>query len=169
LAEDSSRLKVGLAWSGSSSNTTNTAKSVSFNELAPLFRLSGVKFYSLQKGPRVDPPGNATIKPELTDWTDELHDFADTAALISNLDLVISVDTAIAHLAGALGKPVWTLLRFAADWRWFRGRQESPWYPTMKLFRQSKRGDWESVIRRVAEALSFSQDVCDVARNGIGP
>ena len=92
---------------------------------------------------------------ELLDWTKELKDFADTAALISNLDLVLAVDTAVAHLAGAMAKPVWTLLPYASDWRWLLNRQDSPWYPTMRLFRQPRRGDWDSVIKQVAEALSL--------------
>jgi ADP-heptose:LPS heptosyltransferase len=89
----------------------------------------------------------------LIDHTSELADFADTAALIHNLDLVISVDTAIAHLAGAMGKPVWILLPFAPDWRWMLGRDDSPWYPTMHLFRQTISGDWGEVIQRVADSL----------------
>ena len=91
---------------------------------------------------------------ELVDWTEELKDFADTAALIANLDLVIAVDTAVVHLAGAMGKPVWTLLPFASDWRWLLDRADSPWYPTMRLFRQATPGDWDGVIRRVAAELS---------------
>jgi hypothetical protein len=88
------------------------------------------------------------------DYTDELEDFADTAALIMNLDLVITVDTSVAHLAGALGRPVWTLLNRDPDWRWLLEREDSPWYPTMRLFRQPVLGDWASVIRRVAGELS---------------
>jgi hypothetical protein len=91
---------------------------------------------------------------ELVDWTQELKDFADTAALIANLDLVIAVDTAVAHLAGAMGKPVWTLLPFV-PWRWLLGREDSPWYPSMRLFRQPRMGDWDSVVMRVVEELSL--------------
>ena len=89
----------------------------------------------------------------LIDHTAELNDFADTAALLANLDLLISVDTAAAHLVGAMGKKVWTLLPYAADWRWLEGRTDSPWYPTMRLYRQPARGDWQSVIARVASDL----------------
>jgi ADP-heptose:LPS heptosyltransferase len=89
----------------------------------------------------------------LFDWTDELKDFTDTAALVECLDLVISVDTAVAHLAGALGKPVWLLNRFDTCWRWFTQREDSPWYPTLRLFRQPTMGDWDSVMQRVADAL----------------
>ena len=89
----------------------------------------------------------------LIDYTEDIKDFSDTAAFIENLDLVISVDTAVAHLAGALGKPVWTLLPFAPDWRWLLNRDDSPWYPTMRLFRQPSPGDWKSVINQVLKEL----------------
>jgi hypothetical protein len=90
----------------------------------------------------------------LCDWTGELGDFADTAALVAALDLVIGVDTAVAHLAGAMGRPVWLLNRFDADWRWLRGRDDCPWYPALRQFRQPAPGDWEGVVARVAAALS---------------
>ena len=90
---------------------------------------------------------------KLIDYTAELTDFADTAALIANLDLIIAADTAVAHLAAALGKPVWVLLPYAPDWRWQLEREDSPWYPTMRLFRQKTWGDWPEVIERVAQAL----------------
>jgi ADP-heptose:LPS heptosyltransferase len=89
----------------------------------------------------------------LTDWMDEITDFADTAALIENLDLVIAVDTSVAHLAAAMGKPVWLFNRFAGCWRWLRERDDSPWYPTVRLFTQRQRGDWDDVLTRVAAAL----------------
>ena len=91
----------------------------------------------------------------MTDWTGEFADFADTAALIENLDLVITVDTAAAHLAGALGKPAWVMLPMIPDWRWMLNRADSPWYPTLRLFRQPTAGDWGSVVRRIAEALQI--------------
>ncbi len=113
-----------------------------------------MRLFSLQKGEAAKqaahPPGGL----ELIDWTGELNDFADTAALIANLDLVISSDTAVAHLAGAMGKPVWVLLPVAPDWRWMLHRSDSPWYPTMRLFRQEKPGTWEPVVRRIAETLA---------------
>jgi hypothetical protein len=90
----------------------------------------------------------------MLDWTGDLADFADTAALIEALDLVVSVDTAAAHLAGALAKPVWLLNRYDACWRWLRGRNDSPWYPTMRVFWQERLGDWDGVVARVAEALA---------------
>ena len=90
----------------------------------------------------------------MLDWTDELSDFAETAAVLVNLDLIIAVDTAVAHLAGALGRPTWVLLPWSPDWRWMLGREDSPWYPTMRLFRQSKLRDWPGVMQRVAAELS---------------
>ena len=91
---------------------------------------------------------------KLVDWTQKLNDFADTAALIANLDLVISVDTAVAHLSGAVGRPVWLLAPFVTDWRWPLGREDSPWYPTMRVFRQKATGQWDEIIERVAKCLA---------------
>jgi ADP-heptose:LPS heptosyltransferase len=107
----------------------------------------------MQKGAAAEQVGSWPEEMKLFHVADELHDFADTAALIENLDLVISVDTAVAHLAGALGKPVWVLLPAVPDWRWLLGRTDSPWYPTARLFRQPARGDWDSVTRALRETL----------------
>jgi hypothetical protein len=112
-----------------------------------------VRWVSLQKTDDPAKLADAASKARLTDWTDELADFAETAALIDNLDLVISVDTSVAHLAAAMGKPVWLLNRFAGCWRWLRGRDDSPWYPGLRLFTQTQRGDWDEVLTRVAIAL----------------
>jgi hypothetical protein len=154
LGEFDSMVKVGLAWAGSPTHKKDRNRSMKLARLAPLGQAPGVRFFSLQKGAtaaqaKTPPPGM-----DLVDWTEELKDFADTAALIANLDLVIAVDTAVVHLAGAMGKPVWTLLPFVPDWRWLLEREDSPWYPTMRLFRQNSWGDWDSVITRVADALS---------------
>jgi Flp pilus assembly protein TadD len=151
LAGDVNRLKVGLSWAGNPTHVNDRNRSLSLAALAPLAQVPGVSFYSLQKGDpgkQVRPPGL-----QLIDRTEDLKDFADTAALIANFDLVISVDTAVVHLAGAMGKPVWALLPFTTDWRWLLERDDSPWYPTMRLFRQQRRGDWAGVMRRVLEAL----------------
>jgi tetratricopeptide (TPR) repeat protein len=153
LADYSPRVKVGLAWAGSPTHTNDRNRSIKLARLAPLGRAPGVRFFSLQKGAaaaeaRTPPPGM-----ELVDWTQDLKDFAGTAALIANLDLVIAVDTAVVHLAGAMGKPVWTLLPYVPDWRWLMGREDSPWYPTMRFFRQPSRGEWAGVVQRVADAL----------------
>jgi hypothetical protein len=115
-------------------------------ELAP----AGVTFYSLQKE---HVPGVGGTPVSVIDHMGTVEDFADTAALIDTLDLVISIDTAVAHLAGALAKPVWTMLAHEADWRWLEGRADSPWYPTMRLFRQEWSRDWGGVVARLGDAL----------------
>ncbi|MCC7487794.1 MAG: glycosyltransferase family protein [Burkholderiales bacterium] len=149
---------VGLCWAGSSRAGNPAAfridrrRSLTLAQLAPLAAVGGVRFFSLQKGPAATqaPPAGMT----LVDRAGELEDFADTAALVAALDLVISVDTAVAHLAAALGKPVWMLSRFDACWRWLTDRDDSPWYPTLRLYRQETPGDWSSPISRLAEALA---------------
>ncbi|MGH7306413.1 MAG: tetratricopeptide repeat protein [Candidatus Rokuibacteriota bacterium] len=144
-------LKVGLVWAGQPQNRTDRWRSIPLRVLAPLGAVAGVGFVSLQGGAAAR---QAVESPfPLVDHDAELHDFADIAALVANLDLVISVDTAGAHLAGALGRPVWTLLPSAPDWRWLLEREDTPWYPTMRLFRQTKAGDWAEVVARVAAAL----------------
>jgi len=148
-------MNVGLTWGGSPFHHNDRNRSIKLASMAPLARVPGVRFFSLQKGEAADQANTPPSGMELVNWSDELTDFADTAALIANLDLVIAVDTAVAHLTGALGKPVWTLLPFVPDWRWMLNRQDSPWYPSMRLFRQSSKGNWESVITRVAHELSI--------------
>ena len=142
-------LKVGLVWAGSPKHSLDKDRSLPFAALAPIFAISSVRFFSLQIGPPLPEPSSAIVElaPELTD-------FAQTAGAIANLDLVISVDTAVAHLAGAMGKPVWIMLPFVSDWRWLLDREDSPWYPTARLFRQRARGNWGPVISEVADALA---------------
>ncbi|MEC4986491.1 MAG: tetratricopeptide repeat protein, partial [Oscillatoria sp. PMC 1076.18] len=147
-------LKVGIVWAGNPENPTDYKRSSSLEYFRQLLDIEQVTFYSLQKE-----PGSAQLK-EITeerihDLSDKLNNFADTATAISQLDLVITVDTAVAHLTGALGKPVWVLLCYAADWRWMLNREDSPWYPTMRLFRQSQPNDWQGVIERVKQELQF--------------
>ncbi len=148
--------KVGIAWAGNKGNSDDRKRSLALTTLAPLFDVPGVDWYSLQHG---EPAGElaalpgahrmAPLAPTMT--------LADTAALVAELDLVISVDTVIAHLAGALARPCWVMLAFAADWRWLRGEQ-SPWYPTARLFRQSAPRDWSGVVTRlVAELESLTR------------
>ncbi|WP_448191864.1 tetratricopeptide repeat protein [Azospirillum sp. sgz301742] len=146
-------LKVGLVWAGNPGHANDRNRSLPLGGLAPLLRTSGVRFFSLQKDPR---PGDRDILADLgvIDLGPDLDDFADTAAALTALDLLVTVDTSVAHLAGALGRPVWLLLPFLPDWRWMMDRSDSPWYPTMRLFRQSRRGDWAPVVERVAEALT---------------
>lgn len=149
---DGARLKVGLVWAGNPRHKNDRNRSMELEMLSPLRGLEGVSFYSLQKGPAAaQTPESSDLK--LIDHSAELTDFAQTAGLIEQLDLVIAVDTAVAHLAGALGKKVWVMLPFAADWRWLLEREDSPWYPTMKLFRQKRRGNWGGVVAQVGEEL----------------
>jgi tetratricopeptide (TPR) repeat protein len=152
-------LRVGIAWAGGLRpyepllRAIDLRRSITLGHFAPLTALPGVSLISLQKG---EPASQTRMPPSgmvIHDWTEELEDFADTAALVAALDLVITVDTAVAHLAGALGKNVWILNRFDACWRWLPGREDSPWYPTARLFRQSVPGDWDSVIAAVRDAL----------------
>ncbi len=147
------RMNIGLIWSGSPNFPHNYRRSTKLEKLAPLAQVPGVTFISLQKGPAAGQAKHPPAGMRLCDWTDELHDFADTAALMSELDLVISTDTGAAHLAGLIGKPTWMLLMFAPDFRWLRQREDSPWYPTVRLFRQPKAGDWETPLRRIVELL----------------
>lgn len=149
LAREPGRLKVGLSWSGNPEHANDRNRSLPLAALAPLAFSPDVTFVSLQKGAgaaqaAAPPPGM-----RLLDWTSEINDFADTAALVANLDLVISVDTAVVHLCGATGRPVWVLLPTPADWRWMIHRADSPWYPTARLFRQPNRGDWPTCLERL--------------------
>jgi tetratricopeptide (TPR) repeat protein len=148
------RPRVGLAWSGNPHHKNDRARSVAFEALAPLVAMPGIDFVSLQKNPRETDAEALRRCGNVTDIAAGLDDFADTAAAISLLDLVVTVDTAVAHLAGSLGKPVWILLPVAVDWRWLTDREDSPWYPTARLFRQASPGDWPSVIARVREELA---------------
>ncbi len=145
-------LKVGIAWAGSPHHVNDYRRSIGLERLKPLLAVSGVSFVSLQVGPRA--ADLAALAPgAVTDMTPELSDFAETAAVILNLDLVIAIDTAVVHLAGALGRPAWVMLPFSPDWRWLIGREDSPWYPTLRLYRQGAPGDWDGVVRRVVADL----------------
>ncbi|HVT87837.1 MAG TPA: tetratricopeptide repeat-containing glycosyltransferase family protein [Tepidisphaeraceae bacterium] len=147
LEQYSSPLEVGLVWAGRPEHQNDRNRSVSLDELQPLRQVADVTFLCLQTG-------DVNRQDWLIDITAGMDDFAQTAAAIQNLDLLITVDTAVAHLAGALGKPVWLLLPFSPDWRWLLNRDDSPWYPSMRLFRQPRIGDWETPIRRIIEELS---------------
>ena len=138
---------VGLVWSGNPQRQDDQMRSCPLDALAPILDVENVRFYGLAKDV---PP---VPRSRIVDLGPRLADFSDTAAVVEKLDLVISVDTATAHLAGALGRPVWVMLGFAADWRYLLQREDSPWYPTMRLFRQGAPGDWLSVTRRIAGEL----------------
>ncbi len=144
-----SALKVGISWAGNKANSCDYKRSLALPQLKPLLEIEGVNFYSLQK----DSLTEELDQYGITDLIAECHDFNETAAALSQMDLIISVCTATAHLAGALGKPVWIMLAATADWRWLENREDSPWYPTAKLFRQPVSGDWDSVIKFVVEML----------------
>ena len=144
--------KVGLAWAGNPRHANDHNRSLAAAELAPLLATVGVSFYGLQVGER-SLDAAALASGPFRDLSPFIRDFADTAAIVANLDLVISVDSAVAHLAGALARPVWILLPFDAEWRWLRDRDDSPWYPTARLFRQTAPGDWTGLIGRVGRAL----------------
>jgi hypothetical protein len=158
-----SKPRVGLVWSGGfrpdqpETWSVNNRRNIPLRLFAPL-KHPGIEFHSLQKGQPAeseltDLAAEKWDGPALIDHTTVLQDFADTAALIEELDLVISVDTSTAHLAGAMGKPVWILDRFDSCWRWMLGRSDSPWYPTARLYRQDRQGDWSTVIDRVRADL----------------
>ena len=133
-------------------------RNIQLDQIAKLKEVQGIDFYSLQKG---DPAESELLLrkdevwPGLINCANLLKDFSDTAALIESLDLIISVDTSTAHLAGALGKPVWILNRYDSCWRWLRGQSDSPWYPTATIYQQSSPGDWEGVIEKVKIDLSL--------------
>lgn len=146
--------KAGIVWAGSSVHGNDRYRSCRLDCFAPLTRISGVRVYGLQKGEAAARMDELAGTVPVTNISKDFNDFTDTAAAIENLDLVISVDTSVLHLAGAMGKATWALLPFAPEWRWMLNRQDSPWYPTMKLFRQDTWNGWDGVFRRVAEELS---------------
>ena len=146
---DKTALRVGLVWSGSAKDTRVNNPNCTLEHFSPLADVKNVVFYSLQKGPAAEEARSPPRGMNLVDLTAELTDFADTGALIANLDLVISVDTSVVHLAGALGYPAWVVLAYVPDFRWLLDRDDSPWYPTLRLFRQPALGDWTIVFQRV--------------------
>jgi len=143
--------KVGIAWAGSPVHRNDRSRSIPIDRLAPLFEIASARWFSLQVGPRAADLAGLP-QAAITDLAAELVDFGETAAAIAALDLVITADTAVAHLAGALGRPVWVMLPLAPDWRWLLGRDDSPWYPSMRLFRQPRVDDWDSVVAAVRAA-----------------
>ncbi len=152
--------RVGLVWAGDprkqlpNAHLIDRQRSVAFDMLAPLFDVTECEFVSLQKGEdAVTQLRKSPLCHRVIDWTEEFRDFSDTAALIDNLDLVVAVDTSVVHLAGALGKPLWLLNRYNTCWRWLLDRENSPWYPTARIFRQNETRNWDSVIVQVRDAL----------------
>jgi len=147
-------LRVGLVWACSPTHINYGRRSIPFSALAPILARPGVVFFSLQVPVRPEDEPRLLATPRLVPLAGRLKDFHDTAGVLARMDLVICVDTAVTHLAGALGKPVWTLVAHPGDWRWLLQRSDSPWYPTMRLFRQAHPGQWQPVIARVAEEIS---------------
>jgi hypothetical protein len=144
----SGRRNVGLVWTGNAEYSEDARRSMAFERLLPLLKTNkSAHFFSFQLGPY------AGSGLKIVDLAPQLTSFVETAAALLQMQLVITVDTALAHLAGSLGLPVWLLLPFAPSWRWMLDRSDSPWYPTMRLFRQTARGDWDSVIRQVTQLL----------------
>jgi ADP-heptose:LPS heptosyltransferase len=148
-----SGLKVGLVWSGNPQYKADPGRSIGLAKLAPILDVPGIQFVSLHREVRAEHAALLRDLPILH-FGAELEDLADTAAIISQLDLVVGSDTAVVHLAGALAKPVWVLTRFSPDWRWMLNREDNPWYPTAKLYRQPRIGDWDSVIARLRRDLA---------------
>ena len=157
-------LKVGLVWKGNKEHGNDQNRSLpELPVLAPLWKVAGVTFYSLQKGQGEDEAKSPPADQPLIHLGSDVEDFADTAAIIAQLDLVICVDTSVAHLAGAMGKPCWVMLPcIDTDWRWLRDREDSPWYPSMRLFRQKESGKWDNVVQHLCLALR------EVSRKGLG-
>jgi len=147
---DAPGMRIGLAWTG---GRILPQRSMPLSAMAPLLRATQATWLSLSKVSHLADEHDRARQAGLLDWVEECRDFADTAALIECLDLVISIDTAVAHLAGALGKPVWLVNRFESDWRWLRGRTDSPWYPTMRIFTQPRPGDWDGAVAAMLPEL----------------
>ncbi|MFQ3573348.1 MAG: tetratricopeptide repeat protein, partial [Thermodesulfovibrionales bacterium] len=149
--------KVGIVWAGKPEHKYTRMRSVRLGVFEPIFDIKGISFFSIQKG---EASKDAEKYDFIRDYTAEISDFSDTAGLIQNLDLIISIDTSVAHLAGALAKPVWILLPCSPDWRWLLGRDDSPWYKTARLFRQKRIGQWDDVIlmlKKEMEALVYQR------------
>jgi hypothetical protein len=148
-------LKIGIAWQGNAQRDIDT-RSIPLTEFFSLARLPGIRLFSLQKQHGSDQlrelPDDVTIET-LGDFDDGPDAFVDTAAAMQNLDLIITSDTSIVHLAGALGRPTWVALNYVPEWRWLLDREDSPWYPTVRLFRQSERDNWRSVFARIEREL----------------
>jgi len=144
---------IGIAWAGNQTHGNDHNRSCALKNFIQPAKIKNVKLFSLQKGPGIEQISNWPEDVELIDLGQQFKDFADTAAAIENMDMTISVDTSVAHLAGAMGKTIWLLIPYEPDWRWMLNRQDSPWYPTMKLFRQKQHGNWDGVFQRVAEQL----------------
>ncbi|NVJ90383.1 MAG: glycosyltransferase family protein [Methylocystaceae bacterium] len=146
-------LNIAFAWAGSKTHQNDRRRSVEIERFLPLLNHKNVTLFSLQKGDRQNDILTSGAKSIVVDASADIKDFADSAGLLSQMDLVITIDTSLAHLAGALGKPVWLMLPYTPDWRWMLKRDDSPWYPSMHIFRQSKPGDWDGAFKKLYDAL----------------
>ena len=146
--------RIGIVWAGRPTHNNDRNRSATLADFAPLARLPGTALIALQKGPSTDQAGRWFNAAPLINLGTEIGDYDDTLAILANLDLLVSVDTSVAHLAGAMARPVWMMLPRAPDWRWLEHRADSPWYPTIRLFRQGTSRHWKPVVERIAEALS---------------
>lgn len=153
ISSSGDRLRVGIVWSGSVTFKSNHLRSTSLERFLELTAVPGIQLFSLQKGPRAADLTGIGADRIVIDLAPMLNDFADTAAAISQLDLVVMSDSSVAHLCGSLGRPVWNLLHHVPYWLYLRNRTDSPWYPSMRLFRQNRPGDWDEVFKRVNAAL----------------
>jgi hypothetical protein len=157
MGPDDGRLKIGITWAGRPTHPNDKNRSFTLSMLGPLAKAregkGGAKFFSLQKGPTANQAATPPEGMDLMDLSEQITDFADTAAIVDNLDLIITADTAVSHIAGSIAKPVWVLIPFVPDWRWMLERTDTPWYPTMRLFRQRKLRDWSVPMGELVEAL----------------
>ena len=138
--------RIGIVWAGRPAHSADHNRSMALATLTPLFRLLRIVLVSLQKGPAQAQIGGYWGRAPLINLGPDIRDYADTMAILESLDLLVTVDTSVGHLAGAMGKPVWLMLPFAPDWRWLLDRSDSPWYPSVRLFRQKKPQDWGAVV-----------------------
>jgi hypothetical protein len=148
-----SDFKIGFAWAGNPTFKKDRDRSITLKNILPICSVQGARYFSIQKDLRDNDAEMLSANPHITHLGNELNDFQDTAAVMMSLDLIVSSDTAVVNLAGALGRPLWILLSFIPDWRWLLDRADSPWYPTARLFRQEKNGDWGSVVGDVRAEL----------------
>jgi hypothetical protein len=151
LAPANGTLRVALVWAGTPTHANDRHRSIPLAKLAPMAAVQNVRWYSLQFGPAAQQERPAGLK--VIDLTPDVRDFGDTAAILNELDLLVTVDTSPAHVAGAMGRPVWVMMPFNCDWRWMLEGESTPWYPSMRLFRQDRYGYWDSTIARVAAEL----------------
>jgi hypothetical protein len=155
--------RVGIVWAGRPTHNNDRNRSATLAAFAPIAALRGIVLISLQKGPAAAQAGGYFGRAPLVNIGAEIHDYDDTMAILDNLDLLVTVDTSVGHLAGAMGRPVWIMIARAPDWRWLLGRTDSPWYPAVRLFRQSEHRKWDTVAAEVAQALEAEQQAARIA------